>query len=325
VDYDIIGQQLYNGGYSDIFAQWGLGDPSGIPTWDLAHISALLDRLGEYGRPVHITEQSVPSTWDPDWTQYGAGWWHHPWNEETQAEFLRDFYTIAFSKEPVEAITWWDINDNSFIFTGGLLDSESNPKPAYAATVSDSATVRAFFVDHLLAGRVDPPLRERAADPVDAEPRVLSSGGEARGEGSWGFVSTFVIPYFLSFFLIMTIFVSSGYLLQGVGEEKESRVIEIVVSSVRPVELMAGKMLGLGALGLTQVLVWLLSTWGFSGGAVVFLSATGMVSLPLHVLGLGVVYYLLGFVLYAVLMAGVGALGTTISSSCCSPSRRRCG
>ncbi|HEC34507.1 MAG TPA: hypothetical protein ENI37_07310, partial [Chloroflexi bacterium] len=107
VDYDIIGQQLYNGGYSDIFAQWGLGDPSGIPTWDLAHISALLDRLGEYGRPVHITEQSVPSTWDPDWTQYGAGWWHHPWNEETQAEFLRDFYTIAFSKEPVEAITWW--------------------------------------------------------------------------------------------------------------------------------------------------------------------------------------------------------------------------
>ncbi|HEC33423.1 MAG TPA: ABC transporter permease [Chloroflexi bacterium] len=184
-----------------------------------------------------------------------------------------------------------------------------------AATVSDSATVRAFFVDHLLAGRVDPPLRERAADPVDAEPRVLSSGGEARGEGSWGFVSTFVIPYFLSFFLIMTIFVSSGYLLQSVGEEKESRVIEIVVSSVRPVELMAGKVLGLGALGLTQVLVWLLSTWGFSGGAVVFLSATGMVSLPLHVLGLGVVYYLLGFVLYAVLMAGVGALGTTMRES----------
>ena len=133
VDYDIIGQQLYNGGYSDIFAQWGLGDPSGIPTWDLAHISALLDRLGEYGRPVHITEQSVPSTWDPDWTQYGAGWWRRHWNEETQAEFLRDFYTIAFSKEQVEAITWWDINDNSFIFTGGLLDSESNPKPAYYA------------------------------------------------------------------------------------------------------------------------------------------------------------------------------------------------
>jgi hypothetical protein len=105
----------------------------GVTTWDLAHVSALLDRLGEYGRPVHVTEQSVPSTWDPEWAQVGAGWWHHPWDEETQAEFLRDFYTIAFSKEQVEAITWWDINDNSFIFTGGLLDAENNPKPAYFA------------------------------------------------------------------------------------------------------------------------------------------------------------------------------------------------
>ena len=134
VDYDIIGQQLYDGGYSDIFAQWGLGDPSGISTWDMAHISALLDWLGEYGKQVHITEQSVPSTWDPDWTQYGAGWWHRHWDEETQAEYMHDFYTIAFSKERVEAIIWWCINDDySFIYAGGLLDEENNPKPAYYA------------------------------------------------------------------------------------------------------------------------------------------------------------------------------------------------
>jgi len=113
----------------------------------------------------------------------------------------------------------------------------------------------------------------------------------------------------------MTIFTSSGYLLQSVAEEKESRVVEIVVSSIRPVELMAGKVAGLGALGLTQVLVWLLSAWGFSGGAVVLLAATGMVSLPLRVLGLGVVYYVLGYTLYAILMAGVGALGTTMRES----------
>jgi GH35 family endo-1,4-beta-xylanase len=132
VDYDIIGQQLYNGGYSDVLARLGLGDPTGIPTWDLAHISALLDRLGEYGKLVHITEQSVPSTWDPDWTQYGAGWRHHHWDEETQAEYVHSFYTLAFSKERVEAITWWCINDDySFIFTGGLLDKNNQPKPVY--------------------------------------------------------------------------------------------------------------------------------------------------------------------------------------------------
>lgn len=184
-----------------------------------------------------------------------------------------------------------------------------------AAALSDSDRVRAFFVDHLLAGRVDPVLRERAAAPLDVEPRVLSSGGETRGEGGWGFAFTFIIPYFLAFFLIMTIFVSSGYLLQSVAEEKESRVIEIVVSSVRPVELMAGKVAGLGVLGLTQIVVWSLSVWGFSGGAVLLLAATGAASIPARVLALGVVYYMLGYVLYAIMMAGVGALGTTMRES----------
>ena len=184
-----------------------------------------------------------------------------------------------------------------------------------AAAVSDSGTVRAFFVDHLLAGQVDPALRERAADPMDVQPRVISSGGETQGEGAWGFAFTFIIPYFLAIFLVTTIFISSGYLLQSVAEEKETRVIEIVVSSVRPVELMAGKVAGLGALGLTQVLVWIASAAGFSGGAVALLAVAGAAAIPMRVLILGMVYYLLGYTLYAILMAGVGALGTTMRES----------
>ena len=134
IEYDIIGQQLYNGGYVSIFAEWGLGDPLGIPTWDLAHHSAILDRLGEYGKPIHVTEQSVPSSWQPEGEQVGAGWWRRPWDEATQAEFVRDFYTIVFSKERAEAITWWNINDkDAFIVSGGLLDEDNNPKPAYFA------------------------------------------------------------------------------------------------------------------------------------------------------------------------------------------------
>ncbi len=184
-----------------------------------------------------------------------------------------------------------------------------------AAMVSDSAMVRAFFVDHLLTGQVDPALQERAADPANVEPRVISSGGKTQGEGPWGFAFTFIIPYFLAIFLVTTIFVSSGYLLQSVAEEKESRVIEIVVSSVRPVELMAGKVAGLGTLGLTQVLVWVASAVGFSGGAAALLAVAGAASIPTRVLVLGVVYYLLGYTLYAILMAGVGALGTTMRES----------
>ena len=78
-----------------------------------------------------------------------------------------------------------------------------------AAAVSDSFAVRAFFVDQLLVDRVDATLRERAADPMNVEPRVLSSGGETQGEGPWGFAFTFVIPYLLAIFLVTTIFITS--------------------------------------------------------------------------------------------------------------------
>lgn len=181
------------------------------------------------------------------------------------------------------------------------------------AAIADSARVRRFLIAHLLTDKVDPALAHRAADPLEnLQSRVLSGTGQAR---SGGMVFTFLIPYFLALFLIMTIFASSGYLLQSVAEEKENRIVEIILSSVRPTELLAGKVLGLGALGLTQVLIWLGSAWGFTGGAAALLALVGSVGIPARVFVLGVVYYLLGYLLYAVLMAGVGALGTTMRES----------
>ncbi len=181
------------------------------------------------------------------------------------------------------------------------------------AALADSDRVRAFLVNHMLADQADPALRRRVADPLEnLQARILSGTGQERGGGM---IFTFLVPYFLAIFLVMTIFSSSGYLLQSVAEEKESRVVEILISSVRPTELMAGKVLGLGALGLTQVLIWLGSAWGFTGGMATLLATLGNIGIPARVFVLGVVYYLLGYLLYAVLMAGVGALGTTLRES----------
>lgn len=184
-----------------------------------------------------------------------------------------------------------------------------------AAIVGDSATVRAFLIDQLLADRVDAPLRARAADPSHVEARMLSTGSEGGGGSAGGLLLTFFVPYFLAVFLVMTIFVSSGYLLQGLAEEKENRVIEIIVSSARPIEIMAGKVTGLGALGLTQVLVWLASAWGFSGGTAAIQAMGGVTVFPVRMLVLSVLYYVLGYALYAILMASVGVLGTTMRES----------
>jgi len=183
-----------------------------------------------------------------------------------------------------------------------------------AAMIEDSTSVRHFFVDHLLRDEIDPTLRKRLADPV--EPVLL---GPEEGQPQAGPLSTvlsIMVPYFLGVLLIMTIFVTSGYLLRGVAEEKADRVIEIILSSVTARELLAGKILGLGALGLTQILVWLASALAFSGGGVMLL---GVTALPLlsrpEVFVLALVYYLLGFLVYAVLMGAVGSLGTTMQES----------
>ena len=184
-----------------------------------------------------------------------------------------------------------------------------------AAALEDSASARAFFVDHLLRGRVESALRQRAACPLQIEAVTLSSSGETHGGGPFSIVFTFVVPYFMAFLLIMTIFVSSGYLLQSVVEEKTSRIIEIILSSVTAWELLAGKVIGLGALGLTQVLIWLLSAWGLSGGAGTLLGMAVPLPARMETFALALVYYLLGFLVYAVLMGAVGAMGTTMRES----------
>lgn len=181
--------------------------------------------------------------------------------------------------------------------------------------MEDSETLHAFFVDHLLRNQVvNPVLRERVADPIDFTLVTLQEEGEAEG-GPLNIIFNFIVPYFLGILLVMTIFVTSGYLLQSVAKEKTSRVMEIILSSVTARQLLAGKVLGLGALGLTQIVIWMSSSFVLSGGAVGLLGLALPLLVRPQVLALGLVYYVLGFLVYAVLMGGVGALGTTQQES----------
>jgi ABC-2 type transport system permease protein len=167
-----------------------------------------------------------------------------------------------------------------------------------------------FLVDHLLAGQVDEDLRARVRDPMNLLPVSLSPEGEG-SEDTASFVANIAIPYAFSILLVIAIFTSSGFLLQGVSEEKENRVIEILLSSLTPMELLAGKILGLGALGLAQILFWLGCGWALIGVAVTGLALFGAINLELMTIVLAVVYFLLGYLLFATLMASAGSLGTS--------------
>jgi ABC-2 type transport system permease protein len=170
--------------------------------------------------------------------------------------------------------------------------------------------IRPFLVDHLLAGQVDEDLRARVRAPLNLQPVSLSPEGEG-SEDTASFVANIAIPYAFSILLVMAIFTSSGFLLQGVSEEKESRVIEILLSSLTAMELLAGKILGLGALGLIQILFWIGSGWALMEIAVTGLALFGAINLHLMTIVLALVYFLLGYFLFAILMASAGSLGTS--------------
>ena len=179
---------------------------------------------------------------------------------------------------------------------------------------SGTGGLRSFFMAHLVQEIGDAGLRERLLDPYDAHVEFTSEADEEPG-GVVARVLGYVVPFIFAILLTVTIFISSGYLIRSVAEEKSSRVIEIVLSSVTPQQLLAGKVIGLGGLGLTQVFVWLGSALGLGGG----LALLAGIVLPFftrgEVFALALLYYILGFTVYAVLIAAIGTLGSNSQES----------
>ena len=179
---------------------------------------------------------------------------------------------------------------------------------------SGTSGLRAFFTAHLVEEIGDETLQARLIDPYDAQVEYIGEQARAAG-GVAGEILSFIVPFLFGILLAVTIFVSSGYLVRSVAEEKSSRVIEIVLSSVTPQQLLAGKVVGLGALGLTQILVWIASAAGLSGGLVVLAGIMLPLLMRVEVFGLALVFYILGFGVYAVLIAAIGTLGSSFQES----------
>ena len=181
----------------------------------------------------------------------------------------------------------------------------------FLSVLEDSNRLDRFLSAHLAAPYVPPHVLARLEKPVtDLVP--LEKGQTAESPlKSFGDI---FLPYLLGMLLIISIFFSSGYLIQGVAAEKENRLVEIVLSSVNAFEWFMGKVLGLGALGLTQVLIWLLTVLLLTGGggALVLMF---LPSLPWYIWGLMFLYYLSGYLLFATLYAGLAALGTNVRES----------
>jgi ABC-2 type transport system permease protein len=148
--------------------------------------------------------------------------------------------------------------------------------------------------------------------------RVEISAERITDRGRGGSGSGVVSAYFgfgIAFLLFVTIVQYGQNVLRGVMEEKSTRVAEVVLSSVPPSQLLAGKVLGVGAVGLTQQVVWIATGLALAKLRVPILERLGVEAqsfpLPTVSFALGMIlllFFVLGYVLYSSLFAAVGAM-----------------
>lgn len=152
----------------------------------------------------------------------------------------------------------------------------------------------------------------RLRDPaVVTDHRITETGAAAQENEN----RTFVLVYAFGLLTMLGVFWGGGYLMQSVVQEKESRIIEIVLSSVRPTALLSGKILAMGVLALLQITM-LVGTFVYvAGQAGDVFADLGDIEIEPYKLALMLVYFVLGFLLFGSLMAAIGALSTTMRES----------
>jgi ABC-2 type transport system permease protein len=124
-----------------------------------------------------------------------------------------------------------------------------------------------------------------------------------------------LLPFIFVMLYFMATNTTAQFLMSGVVEEKENRLMEILATSVRPIELLWGKLLGLGALALTQVILWVAASLliaGFNKDAQSFISGA---EFQIGDILLIVLLFVINFLLFAATMLGVGAAVTAEAES----------
>jgi ABC-2 type transport system permease protein len=160
----------------------------------------------------------------------------------------------------------------------------------------------------------DAGIEPKKLEAVLARPNFVSLHTDGKTEGASG-MAAFVIAYMLAFILYMVITLYGVSVMRSVVQEKTSRVMELMVATIKPRSLMAGKIAGVGGAGLLQVAVWLamgavtlayrdqiLGMFGVTGGG------PALPPIGFGDLAIILVYFVLGFFFYASMYAAVGAM-----------------
>ena len=185
-----------------------------------------------------------------------------------------------------------------------------------ATSIADMTRIKEAIRQTVLASRLEKvgldnqKMKEITFIPLDFSAERITERGRA-GSG----IASVLFGFAIGFLLYMSIVIYGQTIMSGVLEEKTTRVAEVVMSSVPTDTLLAGKVFGVGAVGLTQQIIWIATTYILLKARAPIMAKLGVpstvsFSLPDISLGAGIMFllfFLLGFVFYSSLYAAVGS------------------
>ena len=197
------------------------------------------------------------------------------------------------------------------ISEGGVAEYVSEHVSDFDKQGNINQALSGIIIEKRLRGEgLDPEKIGQYMRPVKLDTKKVTTRGVERDVGG-----TFMISLSLVLILYMTVIFYGQIILRGVIEEKSSRVVEIVLSSLRPFQLMAGKILGIAAVGFTQYAIWAffgIAATRYSGNVVsrFFPEAAGLQipTIPAYIFVYFIIFFILGYFLYGTMYAGIGSM-----------------
>ncbi len=206
--------------------------------------------------------------------------------------------------------------ENDYLATGEVIAIESEKTPLLTMRgTSIEPLLRNLLRKSLIEGRLDADVQQRVISPAYFVRSRLGPEGEELVDldEALDLLMRTTIPLFLGILLLTALLSASGYLVQTVSTDKESKIVEVLLSSVTAEEILAGKLFGLGAAGLIQFAVW------SSMVVVVAITASAafaaFVSIPWGALAAAPVLFVLGYLFLGSLMLATAALGANAAES----------
>jgi ABC-2 type transport system permease protein len=164
----------------------------------------------------------------------------------------------------------------------------------------------------LLKDKLGDPVGARVLDPLkDTRHFSVTRAGALTDGGMTAGIVRIAVPIVFMVLFLMSVLMTSGYLMQGTATEKENKVVEVLLASADPDQILAGKLIGLGGAGLLQIAVWMILLLAGGVGIVPLLMSSN-IEMPWMAIAMAIPLFLTAFLFFGSLMLGTGSLGSNM-------------